>query len=364
MKSLLQQYWAWLLVSVVPVVMFLCFYSDYLRNNTFFWVCLATLPLSVQRTSKKPGLFLPLVTMIIGLLSLLLPTHTGIYLFLSLMLVLMAQHLYGALQFTILFHVALTSPFFGYINGLVSFPVRLLLSRIVSFALQTIGLDVQIEGNLVYLNDSSFLIDEACAGMAMLGYGLLFGTIILAQLSKEKEIGWLWFTVFYVLLLALIFSGSIVRIALLIIFGIMPDHWLHEGVGLLVYAFQVLIPFYVIVGYILQKKPRKQNQIMPKHAWRPPLSYLLIFSLFLLVVLRHQLQEPSQSRTHPITLNGFSTEVVKSGVTKLQNDHTLIYIKPPVYPYRSDHDPRICWQGSGYSFKKIDQWNFDDTLVN
>jgi len=38
---------------------------------------------------------------------------------------------------------------------------------------------------------------------------------------------------------------------------------------------------------------------------------------------------------------------------KLENDTNLIYIKPPVKFFQGNHDPRVCWTGSGYEFSNI-----------
>jgi len=45
---------------------------------------------------------------------------------------------------------------------------------------------------------------------------------------------------------------------------------------------------------------------------------------------------------------------------KFENDKALIYIKPAVKAFQGSHDPRICWQGSGYEFTKIKKINIDD----
>ena len=44
---------------------------------------------------------------------------------------------------------------------------------------------------------------------------------------------------------------------------------------------------------------------------------------------------------------------------KFENENALIYIKPAVKAFQGSHDPRICWQGSGYEFTKIKKINID-----
>ena len=360
----LKTYRVWFLAAAFPIGIFLWVYPHYLRENTFFLLCLITLPLSVQRSAHQKGFPVFWLLLCIGGLSLLLPTTTGAYISLSLMLVMLLQSASGGLHPTILIHCALTSPFFTYFNSMVSFPVRLWLSRIVTYCLQTIGLDVQIDGNLVYMGETSFLVDEACAGMTMLGYGLLFGTIIISHLSKNKQVGLPQMTLFYLILLTLILSGNIVRISLLIIFNIRPDHWLHEGVGFCVYAFQVLIPFYLIIERLLMKQSPHQQETQSVVAPFPVHRYAIVLILLLVIITRHQLQHLQETDPHTIELSGFQKKEVQGKVIKLENEQALIYVKPPVPAYSADHNPMICWQGSGYSFQKIGQWSLFGTKIN
>jgi len=351
----IKSHWPWLLAAGVPLVLFLGFYPDYLRNNTFFWVCIVTLPLSMQATGQNSLNFFGLA-IAMGVLTLVLPTTIGIYCVMCLLLIFLMQSIVGRLHFTLLIHALLASPLFSYFSSLVSFPIRLQLSKIVSGLLNMVGYQVTIEGNLVHFGNSSFLVDEACAGMFMLGYGLLFGTLILSHFSKNRQLRIKQLVTYYLLLIGLILSGNIIRITLLIVFEVMPDHWFHEGLGLIVYVGQILVPFYLIVKCTIRKTP---VSYMPRTDLKPifPVKkYAILCVMMLLLIGRHQFSMASEIiEPQEIHLSGYDASVVKSGVTKLQNDHALIYIKPPVAAYQADHNPMICWQGSGYHFKKIEK---------
>jgi len=343
----------------------LSLYPHYLRNNTFFWICLATLPLSMQSSVREKGNYVFWFALAVGGLSMLLPTTIGIYLVLCLTLIFLVQSIVGRLEYTLIAHALLASPLFTYFSSLVSFPLRLQLSSIVTFLLQTIGMDIQIEGNMVYLGDTSFLVDEACAGMFMLGYGLLFGTIILSQSYKKKVLSLKLLILYYAILLILIFSANIVRITLLIIFNIMPDHWLHEVLGIFLYAFQILLPFYLIVQFVtnpLVSQDEKKERLTPIFPWK---KYALLCCLMgLLIAREHTNKKWHEMTERKIDFPGFESKMIKDNVVKLQNDNSLIYVKPPVSPYRADHNPMICWQGSGYSFKKIEKWPIENMTIN
>lgn len=360
----IKSYLPWIIAAIVPLVVFLGFYPHYLRSNTFFWVCIATLPLSMQaRGQNKLNFFW--LAIIMSVVTLALPTTIGIYCMLCLLLIFLMQSIVGRLHFTLLIHALLASPLFSYFSSLVSFPIRLQLSKIVSWLLNVVGYQVSIEGNLVHLGDRSFLVDEACAGMFMLGYGLLFGTLILSHFSKNRHLNFRQLTGYYLLLIGLILSGNILRISLLIVFGIMPDHWFHEGLGLMVYIGQILVPFYLIVKHSIHRTFLFK---IPKTDLKPVFptkKYALLCIIMLILIGRHQLNMKSEHQEpQRVHLSGYDSSIVNDGVTKLQNDHALIYIKPPVAAYRADHNPMICWQGSGYSFKKIEKWLLNDISVN
>ena len=46
-------------------------------------------------------------------------------------------------------------------------------------------------------------------------------------------------------------------------------------------------------------------------------------------------------------------EQATKDVLKFSNDTSLIYVKPIPHFYSAEHNPLICWNGSGYHFKKI-----------
>lgn len=53
-----------------------------------------------------------------------------------------------------------------------------------------------------------------------------------------------------------------------------------------------------------------------------------------------------------IIYTGFKQTILESGVTKIKTPQTLIYLKPTKF-YAPEHNPMICWKGSGYDFKSI-----------
>ena len=52
-------------------------------------------------------------------------------------------------------------------------------------------------------------------------------------------------------------------------------------------------------------------------------------------------------------LNNYKVSRVNAGVLKLENERSLVYIKPISGFYSTDHNPMICWSGSGYVFEQV-----------
>lgn len=353
-----QQYW---IVSILlPIGIFLYAFPDYIIKHTFFWVCLITLPISIIRQPKSKFPFF-ICCLGLALVSALLPTTIGIYVYVCSMTLFIAQHKLGGIHVVGLVHAFLASPFFTYISNLVSFPIRIQLSKVVSRILTATGFENEVLGNVIVINGHEFLVDQACSGMYLLGYGILFGTIILSLRIRMQSISTAALIRYYGLLLILIIWGNIVRIYILVVGSIEADHWMHEAIGLLLFALQILIPFYFIVN----RKPAKLvSAELTKQTVFPRIQYLTLTAILIVMVFvvsnRNQPSDDFQSATFP----GFEVDRPSTEVIKLTNNESLIYIKKPVAAYNADHNPLICWSGSGYSFKQVDNLTLGDKVIN
>jgi exosortase N len=50
------------------------------------------------------------------------------------------------------------------------------------------------------------------------------------------------------------------------------------------------------------------------------------------------------------SISGFEKASLPHGVTRYKNNDALIYVKTIRGFYSTDHNPSICWRGSGYAF--------------
>jgi exosortase N len=51
-------------------------------------------------------------------------------------------------------------------------------------------------------------------------------------------------------------------------------------------------------------------------------------------------------------ISGYQKTALESGILKFENNFGLVYLKSVSF-YAPEHDPMICWKGSGYTFKSI-----------
>ena len=328
---------------------FFMVYPEFVKINTFSIIALLTLPISLGH-SQQPKNGLVWIILGLGILGLIIPTTTGIFVYLTLFIALILAGKNSISSLPAFVHIGLITPLFHYINNLISFPLRISLSQVTSWLLSPFW-QTNSTGNIIIIDGNEYLVDQACAGLFMLKYGILFGTLLLSwklksnRLSRGKILG------YYTFLHFLILSANIVRIIILVLGDIGANHWLHETIGLAIYALVVLWPFYGLVNAPKQIK-KGEKTYTPIYAPKIQLSVLSLLYLFLL------LQNDVTVKASPIQqshLPGYSRTVLESGVWQFEKSDALIYIKPPVAGYRSDHNPMICWAGSGFEFKKINQ---------
>ena len=350
------------LASVCPALAFTLLFPEYLIQNTFFWICLVTLPFSIIRSVGHVSPHFS-ISLTVAVLSILLPTKTGAFVFMIAFVLFVVQQQIGGLHYIALFHAFLASPFFMYISNVISFPIRIQLSQWVSYLLQKTGFENEVSGNLISIDGQEFLVDQACSGLYLLGYGMLFGTLILSLRLRTRPLSFGWIIGLYIFLIALIIWGNVVRIYLLVLFDLGPEHPMHETVGLFIYTFQILLPFYGWVhrGRFPQVMKQKTIKIQPVF---PVTRYLLLAVLFGIVVTRIYERSDYSQTFHTIALVSFKKESLKNDVIKMYNHEALVYIKKPVPAYSAEHNPAICWTGSGYSFTEINQISTADFQVN
>jgi len=358
--------------ALALTAIFLLHKPDYLLLNIFFWFGLATLPISMRINTKRQSSRLLLPALVTGLVALLLPTTIGTYLLLLLCAGYVTERHVGTLGWPAFVHALLLSPLYSYAQSVVSFPLRMQLSAWAGKLMQLAGLQITIQGNTVVWQQHEFLVDKACAGLHMLGYGLLFGTIMLARVTRCSNLSLPKTVGLYLLLVALILASNLIRIVVLIVLQAPPGHWLHEGVGLACFAAYVLLPFYLLLRYMAKRSSGPQQGIAKQHVivyHKPRQRFIakvvLLAILFSLACWRNvQRPVPQSLAAMPQAIDSYQRQPTNNGIGKYTKGKALLYIKPPVAPYHAEHSPLVCWQGSGYQFKAVYKKKVNGLEVN
>jgi exosortase N len=219
------------------------------------------------------------------------------------------------------------------------------------------------KGNTIFYNGLDFDVDQACMGLNMLVSSMLVALLSLWIFEKKWQRRMPYHALPLILGVFFITNllANLFRIILLVYFEIPPENWMHETIGIICWLVYGIIPGVAILRHLLKQWGGYERVIPVKKYPEPALRFYGLSQVGLFVVLsvlihttglRSHYGEngPSLSRTD---IPGFNKKKLEDGVTSFSNDQALIYIKPVRGFYSTDHNPAICWKGSGYAFHKI-----------
>ncbi|MGL4631014.1 MAG: exosortase N [Leadbetterella sp.] len=243
------------------------------------------------------------------------------------------------------FLLLFSSSLFKYVAEVYTFPIRMKLGNWVGKIMRLIDPTIQIDGNTIHMGNHSFAVDQACVGLDMLTYSLIFTTFLIAIFTKKVTFSKILFSCFIAFSLNII--GNLMRIISLIIFKVPENSIGHELIGILSFLVYVCLPLY---GYFSRKTISSpfQQPIGLKSTWLETSSILSVVLLFFVGII----SSPTKK------LSGESSEIVQ-----VKNPHSLIYKKPLQHFLAVEHSPTICWKGSGYEFFNIEETNHQGVLI-
>ncbi len=348
-----------LLISYAGLLLF--FKCDYLPRNAVALTGLAAAPFIAWKISeKRSGRY--------GWLALGLAVGTAI--FQSNMLfwfstgfaVLFCIEAWrGKLNYLPAYLLVVISPVFRYVTDVWSFPIRLKMSELAAVALTRLGFGASAEGNVINVGGTAFLVDAACMGLQSLNTGLLMTLLLMAFFERKKRcpLGFWEAGAWLAMALAFAVAANFMRMLALVIFKVPAEDPMHDAWGLLAIGVYVLLPLFFLLKWRFSKVERKAESIVltnfsPMFQAKNLGLNVAIFSLLAIGGWRHsQKKSAIPQPLNSIQLAGFQRTVQPDGVLKFENDTFLIYLKPPTNWLNASHDPRICWQGSGYEFKQV-----------
>lgn len=345
------------------------FLKDYLLWDAQWLLALALVPLVVQgRSGRKLSPWLLVLGTALAIAAAGFQNYTFYFFAFLLTVWCGAQLVYGRISLYPLLLLLVASPLFQYVANIISFPLRLQLTNWAVAGLQVMGTEAEAAGNLILVNGEEFSVDPACAGLSMLSLTFILAVFLLARLQHTRQLLWpLWLLGSLLgFMLVLNLASNLLRILLLVWFRVLPDNPMHDVLGLLCLVLYALIPFY-LVAQLLHRRFGKAIQTKEvQHVVSLRGSLLLNYLLLLMLVgtgagIKSELKTTALAGIPQLT--GFEQQQMPNGVTKYSNPETLVYLKPVQAFYSTEHHPLICWEGSGYRFRRVQQRQVGSRII-
>ncbi|WDF77372.1 exosortase N [Mucilaginibacter sp. KACC 22773] len=323
-------------------------------------IALAPYICRVKHGEHSMRYFLPSV--IFGVIALIFPVKTTLFVALLFAVLLFFENFKGKVSLVLFFLLLLVSPLFIYISNAISFPIRIWLSEVVAGILSMGGIAAHASGNIIELNGAEFSVDQACAGLHMLSMSFIICLFIIAHCQRQtiKRLGFIEIALLLALTFLLNIVANLCRIMLLVLFKIPAASVLHDVTGVICLLVYVILPllwlsnFYLKRSAKIEKHPRQKQlvRLVPDEV-RYPFIHLLFAGVLIVIACNlKSMDELSNKGADAVTLSGYKKQLLESGVIKFDKPGQLVYLKPTPF-YGPEHNPMICWQGSGYNFTRI-----------
>ncbi|EDM34350.1 hypothetical protein PBAL39_08686 [Pedobacter sp. BAL39] len=336
----------------------------YLIWDTPFLIGMMMLPfmLQIEKGTLSNRFLLP--ALLFSVLAIAVPVRSTLFFMLLLTTLLLFENLVGKLSLAVLLTMVIISPIFKFFSDTLSFPLRLWLSNVVAETMTFAGMPAVASGNIIILKGYQFYIDQACAGLNMLHLSLLISIFIAAHYQKKagRTLSMIQLITMISITILLNVISNYFRIVLIVLFKIMPGQVLHDAAGLLCLCIYVILPLILLTKPITTRLQSRPLTLQTKPKISPSVVFLHIGFLISMSYLAFQPKNNNHTTDgQQLTLSGFRKSKV-GDVIKLQSDEALIYLKPTPF-YAPEHNPMICWKGSGYEFSFIRKQNINGITV-
>ncbi|GAB4037529.1 exosortase N [Spirosoma gilvum] len=270
--------------------------------------------------------------------------------------------------------LCLLSPGLRYLSALFSFPIRLKISSWAGYLLNSVGLNVQVEGNVLLriipgTEPLNMAVDPACMGLQLTGVSLLVSlfSLIWHERIHQKRIALAWLISYEMVAFGLTVLCNLFRIVLLVAFGAMPGTLAHEGIGLVCVGVYAWAPTWWLASLLVDRlgktdqvrmSSRVSNSLLKSAGWG---FGLLAIGLGIRALAAGQTNsatdlcrsfQRSDTSWHRYTAD-CRCKTVTNGFVQLAKPGLLIYLKPQPDWISADHSPMVCWLGSGYELQYV-----------
>lgn len=342
---------AYLGIWFLTLTAYLPFYS--LTFALAFFAFPFTIIKKYTSTIRWPFVFL---SVLFVSLSFIVPVKTVLFFSIGFAVFVLIGDYVGRAGFLSCCTLVFVAPVFQYAVNVFSFPIRLKITAFAGNLFSLSSNDVFIKGNVILYNGNEFSVDPACMGLNMLVTSLLLGVMLIGFYQRKygRELRWFFVLVCFAVIVSLNIFSNLLRIVLLVHFAILPQDDLHEIVGLICLGVYVLLPSAFFVRLLVNRLAREQKQSLNQQKQFKNGAFL---HLLLLSAIGFSAYNISKSDTYidyhlkTGTIADYNASKFIPGVIKLESEKALAYVKYIRGFYDSDHNPTICWKGSGYEFE-------------
>jgi exosortase N len=364
--------WVWAAFMGYAVIMIVILH-DYIGWKSVNVVLgLMSLPLVTRITAKNGNHYrYGLIAIATAVLACFVPTNTMLYFSIVFALLFVTEAGIGRINLMPLIMAILMSPLVQYAADVFSFPVRLQLTELVGKGMQLAGMEVTVRGNMILYMNNEFAVDPACMGLNMLVTSMITGLMMIAvnQQRYNRTLSNKWLLPVLTVMIVLNVFSNCVRMICLVLFNVLPDHPAHGWIGIACLFFYVMLPAMWLSGWLIRRYG-KDNIARPVIAARLTgmgmltAQLLLIISVAIAASVIKKEKAALQLDTSPVPIAaGWSVSRVDASILKLDNPQSLVYIKSIPGFYSGDHHPMICWRGSGFSFRQIEEQRIASNTV-
>ncbi|WP_143308932.1 exosortase N [Chitinophaga vietnamensis] len=350
------------LLIVLYAIMMIQRLSDYFQwRSAAFALGMLTVAVVWRVERQSAGSFrFGWISAICLLLAFLLPVYTLQYAALVTGLFFIVETFFGRIDKLLILAALFIAPVMEYAANVFSFPVRLWLTAVAGKMISWTDPQVHTAGNLIIRGDREFAVDPACMGLQLTITSLLCCLMAVAiyQRRCQRSLPWMPLLALIGVVLLLDLVANLCRIIVLVMFALPPGTMAHEFVGLVSLGIYTIAPMAFLVKCLLYrygKPPVTQTYARRSRQW-----WLLCLAPAT-ILLPKKLTEKSNMKT--FSLPGYESTQLTTGITRLYSQEALIYIKPIPGFYFTDHQPMICWKGSGFECRQMQQDNIDGVDV-
>lgn len=340
------------------LMIWLLLLTEYLPFSSLpFVLALFALPFTIGATKDAgiSGVYI-LLSVLCIILSFVVPVKTLLFFSIGFAVFVLIESYAGRVGFLGCSTLIFVAPVFQYAVNVFSFPIRLQLTALAGKLFSLSNNTVVTKGNVIFYNGYEFSVDPACMGLNMLVTSLLIAIILIGFYQKKykRQLRWFWVLVCFAIVIILNIFSNLLRIVLLVHFVILPQDVLHELVGLICLVVYVLLPSVFIIQLITKKLAYEQMQALVKQKLFKnvvPVHLLLLCAIGFSAYYIKKADTYSDFSLKTNAVADYKPSVFTPGVVKLENKKALAYVKYIRGFYDSDHNPTICWKGSGYEFE-------------